>query len=394
MRYYESMVLAEVLKNMFRRKTRTLLTIFGITIGIFAFTVMGSMAEKISLLVSGGTEYYSDKVIVGQGESLFMSGPLNINKAKELEQVQGVKAVSASIYTTLSEKMEAVSFGPPAGISGDDMKGRPYESFDITYQEGREIQANDQGKVVVGADLVKKLDAKVGGKVTVRGKQYEVVGIMNKTLTAPDNTVVMTLSDVQAIYYLDLPEVVQGQIKPDELVNGFTIYPKEGVDPNQLAEKINNEVSDVHASGPKEFEEQIANATGIFNAILFGVALISLLVGGLSVINTMTMSISERTREIGIKKAIGAKTHNIMSEYLTEAALIGFFGGLLGWSLGALTTIIINRVMEDSGNIIFLLTTRISIIAVLFAVILGVVAGFYPAYRAVKLNIVSALREG
>ena len=122
----------EVLKNMFRRKTRSVLTIFGITIGIFAFTVMGSMAEKINLLVSGGSDYYADKVTVNQGDSLFLSGPMDINKAKEIEQVEGVRAVSASVYTTLSESFDAISFGPPASISGEQLKNRPLESFKIS----------------------------------------------------------------------------------------------------------------------------------------------------------------------------------------------------------------------------------------------------------------------
>lgn len=383
----------EVLKNMFRRKGRTVLTIFGITIGIFAFTVMGSMAEKINLLVSGGTEFYSDKVTVSQSDSLFLSGPMGIHKADEIEKVDGVKAVSASVFTTLSESFDAVSFGPPASITGEQLENRDLESFKITYSSGRQLEEGDEGKVVIGADLVKKLDAKVGANVKIRDKDYEVVGIMSRTLTAPDNSVLMTLGDAQKIYFSELPEIVQGQFKPEDVVNGFTVYPDEGVDPNQLAEKIDNEVSDISAFGPQDFQDQIASATGILNAILFGVALISLVVGGLSVINTMTMSISERTKEIGIKKAVGAKTKNILGEYLTEAGLIGLFGGLLGWGLGALTVLAINGAMENSGNQIFLLTSRISLFAILFATILGVVAGFYPAYRATRINIVKALRE-
>jgi putative ABC transport system permease protein len=105
------------------------------------------------------------------------------------------------------------------------------------------------------------------------------------------------------------------------------------------------------------------------------------------------MSISERIREIGIKKAVGAKTSNIMAEYLTEAGLIGLFGGLIGWSLGALTVLLVNRATADSGNQIFLLTWRISLFAIGFAVVLGIIAGIYPAYYAVKINIVKALRE-
>jgi putative ABC transport system permease protein len=384
----------EIIKNMFRRKTRTILTIFGITIGIFAFTVMGSMAEKINLLVNGGTKYYGDKVTVAQSDSLMsVSAPIDINKAKEISRVEGVQAVSASIYTTLSEKMDSVSMGPPASIIGTDFNGEQYETFKVTYSAGRKLRPGDEGKVVVGSDLVKKLGAKVGGTVKVRNHSYQVVGIMNKTLTAPDNEVGMTLADAQKIYFNDLPEMVKGSINEKNVVNGFTVYVKNGQNPDALATKINKQVAGIKASGPKAFQDQIASATGVLNAILFGIALISLLVGGLSIINTMTMSISERVREIGIKKAVGAKRKNIMFEYLAEAGLIGLAGGLLGWGLGALTVLLINGAMADSGNQIFLLSARISIFAVGFAVVLGVIAGAYPAYYAVKLNIVKALRE-
>ncbi len=388
--------MSEVFKNMFRRKARTMLTIFGITIGIFAFTVMGSMAERISLLVNGGTKYYSDKVTVSDEHSSLASlpTPVNVNKADEIAKIDGVNAVSAVVYATLFDDANAVSFGPPPSINGGDLNARQYESFKITYSSGRALQAGDEGKVTVGADLVKKLNAEVGKTVHIKGKDYEVVGIMNKTLTAPDSSVEMILSDAQKILYSSLPEIIRSQTNPKQIATGFTVYVKPGVDPDALATKINQQVKGVKATGPKAFQDQIASATGIFNAILFGVALISLIVGGLSIINTMTMSISERIREIGIKKAVGAKTRNIMQEYLTEAGLIGLIGGLIGWSLGALTVVIINRAMADSGNVIFLLTTRISVFAILFSVVLGIIAGIYPAYYAVRVNIVKALREG
>jgi len=385
----------EILKNMFRRKTRTILTIFGITIGIFAFTVMGSMAEKISLLVSGGSEYYSDKVTVTEENSSLISlpTPMNINKAREIAKVDGVVAVSGTVYAPLSDTIDAVNFGPPPAISATESNADQYESFKITFSAGRNLEPNDRGKVIVGSDLVKKLDAKVGGTVNIRGQNYEVVGIMDKTLTAPDSTVAMSIPDAQQILYDQLPEIIKAGTTPDQVVNGFTVFIEPGVDPDALAEVINEQVDGIKATGPQAFQDQIASATGIFNAILFGVALISLLVGGLSIINTMTMSISERIREIGIKKAVGAKTRNIMAEYLTEAGLIGLLGGVIGWALGALTVMIINDAMADSGNTIFLLTPRISIFAISFSVVLGILAGIYPAYYAVRVNIVKALRE-
>lgn len=383
----------EILKNMFRRKTRTILTIGGITIGIFAFTVMGSMAEKISLLVNGGTRYYSDKVTVSSNNAMYISEPMNINKAAEIAKVPGVAAVAGTVYSPLSDDMSGVSFGPPASISATDPIANKYESFKITFSSGRDLLPGDRGKIVVGSDLVKKLNAKVGSTITVRSKKYEVVGIMNKTLTAPDNAVAVSLPDGQDILHSTLPEIIKNNVKADSVVNGFVVYVNKGVNPDKLAETINAQVKGIKASGPKAFQDQVASATGVLNAILFGIAAISLLVGGLSIINTMTMSISERIKEIGIKKAVGAKTKNIMVEYLTEAGLIGFIGGFIGWALGALTVILVNRAMEDSGNQIFLLTWRISIFAIAFAVILGVIAGIYPAYYAVKINIVKALRE-
>ncbi len=386
------MAMREALKNMMRRKTRTMLTVFGITIGIFAFTVMGSMAEKISLLVSGGTDYYKDKVTVSQTDSFIVQPPMSTSKAKEIARVEGVSQVSGTVFTSLEEKFDEVSLGPPAAIVATEFNSIPYETFKITYN-GRALKEGDNGKVTVGTDLVKKLDAKVGGSVEIRGKNYEVVGIMNKTLTTPDNEVFMTLHDAQQIYYDEQPEVIRAQTKPSDIVNGFTVYIKEGNDPNEVAKSINEQVKEAHAFGPKDFEEQIGKATGIFNAILFGVAIISLIVGGLSVINTMTMSISERTREIGIKKAMGAKTKNILAEYLTEAGLIGLLGGLIGWGLGALVITLVNGALEDSGNVIFLLSARISIFAIAFAVVLGIIAGFYPAFHAAKINIVKALRN-
>src|SRR3972149_8356738 len=180
---------------MLRRKTRTMLTVFGITIGIFAFTVMGSMAEKINLLVSGGTKYYADKVTVSGSDSLFISAPLDIHKKPQIEKVDGVSAVSASVYTSLSEKFDAISFGPPASIVGGERAiEEKYETFKITYSAGRALKDDDNGKGTVGSDLVKKLSAKVGKMNNVLGQRDGAFCGLKKTLTAPDNTVVMALA--------------------------------------------------------------------------------------------------------------------------------------------------------------------------------------------------------
>jgi putative ABC transport system permease protein len=383
----------QILRNVFRRKLRVFLTIFGITIGVLALVVMGSMAEKINLLVSGGTRYYSDKVIVSaEGSSLmFSSGPLSLSKIPEIKAVPGVAEVSGSIGMLLTTQTSA-SFGMPPMIQGSDMRGENLDSFKITYSQGRALTPADQGSVVVGADLVKKLSAKVGGLVTVRGEQFNVVGIFGKTLTAPDSSVWMTLPDAQRLFAQDLPEMVRSQINLQDLATSFVVYPTKGTDPEALATTINQSVSGVKATGPSAFQQEIGSMTGVLNAILYGVALISLIVGGLSVINTMTMSVSERTREIGVRKAIGASDGQIVRQFLAEAAVIGFMGGASGLILGWVAATIANAAGQASNLALFLVTPRLAIGAVVFAIVLGLVSGLYPSLHAARLKPVVALR--
>jgi putative ABC transport system permease protein len=141
-----------------------------------------------------------------------------------------------------------------------------------------------------------------------------------------------------------------------------------------------------------DFDEQIGSATAIFNAILVGIALISLAVGGLSVINTMAMSVAERTREIGIKRAIGGSRVRIVGELVAESALIGFIGGVIGLMLGAGIALLGNELGRESAFMLFLLTPSTAATAVAFSTILGAVAGLIPALHAARLDPVAALR--
>ncbi len=218
------------------------------------------------------------------------------------------------------------------------------------------------------------------------------MGILDKTLTAPDSSVWMTLPDAQRLFMQDLPEMLRSQVNQSDLATSFVVYPTKGTDPEALAKAINQAVPGVKATGPSAFQEEIANSTRILNAILYGIALISLIVGGLSVINTMTMSVSERTREIGVRKAIGASDGQIVRQFLAEAAVIGFIGGATGLILGWMAATVANGLGQASGLTLFLVTPRLAIGAVVFAVVLGLVSGLYPSLHAARLKPVVALR--
>jgi putative ABC transport system permease protein len=383
-----------LLRNIFRRKLRAFLTIFGIAIGVLALVVMGAIAEKLTLLVAGGTTYYEGKVVVsGEGGIAGIgSGLLSTNQMREIEQVSGVARVSATVSGLFDENPPAVNFGTISTFQATDGRDKGFEKFIVTVKAGRDIQNKDRGLVVLGSDLADTLQAGVGDKIEIHDEKFTVVGVWNKTLTAPDNAAAVSMHDAQRLVYDALPGMQRKEINPNTIVSSFVVYPSVGVDAQALAGRIERNVAGVAAMGPDDFEAQVTAPLAVFTSVIYAIAIVSLLVGGLSVINTMTMSVSERTREIGVRKAIGASNAQIMGQFISEAGVIGFIGGLAGLGLGWLIAEAGNAAGQASGNALFLLTPRLAIGSLVFAVVLGIVSGLYPASHAAGLNPVEALR--
>jgi putative ABC transport system permease protein len=415
----------ETLRNIFRHKLRTSLTIFGIAIGIFALTVMGAMAEKMNLMVAGGIRFYTGQItITGKGSFGPGTDLLPSSLLKKIEKIKGVESVQPEVSFLLAEDQGMISFGMPDVVVGSNpgLKNKNRNWRNLELDSGRTLKKGDKLKCVVGADIATSKKLKVGDYLPIRKEKFKVVGIMKKVLTGPDKMVLIPISDARRLYvksspYLralkkqaeqsrslseeelkSLPPEIQERVKKSAsfkesgIITGASVYWKDGVSPSKLANKIVKKVKDIQALSPAEMKKQFQQASVIFNLIILGSALIALIVGGLSVINTMIMSVSERTREIGIKKAVGAKTRHILWEYLLEAGLIGLIGGLIGLSFGSLLASGINSSTASKGVEIFLVSQRLVISALAFAIILGAVAGIYPAVHAARLDPVKALR--
>ena len=385
------------MRDLGRRKLRTTLTILGITIGIWALVVFGSMANKINALVDGGSTYFADKVSLSADAGMggFSAAPMALSTADLVADVDGVAVVIPEVMLLMDEEMSAVSMSVPPMIQGSVAgadQGR--ETFELRYAQGRALAADDEGRrvTVLGSDIARKFDAGVGDTIVLRGAEFEVVGVLEPTLTAPDQTAMVPFRAAQELFVASLPPMVRESVEADSVTTSMTVFPEPGVDPDVLARRIETELPDVSAMSGKDFDEQIGSSMAILNAILIGIALISLVVGGLSVVNTMAMSIAERTREIGIKRAIGGSRLRIVRELVVEAGLIGFIGGAIGLALGALVVTLVNDAGRSSGTVLFDLTTGTAITAVLFSTILGALAGFMPALHAARLDPVSALR--
>jgi putative ABC transport system permease protein len=384
------------LRNLGRRKVRTTLTILGITIGIWALVVFGSMANKIDSLVAGGRDYYSDKVTVNaKGGAMGFGGPMDIGLREQIERLPGVAVVVPHVVLMMSDDIKAMNMGTPAAITSATADAdRGHETFPLHYASGRAIAASDDGTnvVVLGSDLARQYRSSVGDTFVLRGREFTVVGILEPTLTAPDGDAVVPLTAAQELFVGTLPPLVAAKLTPSAIATGFTVYPADGASPETVADEIDASLPDVSTMTGKDFDQQIGSSTSILNSILVGIALISLVVGGLSVINTMAMSIAERTREIGIKRAIGGSRTRIVRELVVEAALIGFIGGAIGLVLGAGVVYLADEAGRSSGTVLFELTARTAVTAVAFSTILGALAGFVPALHAARLDPVSALR--
>ena len=385
------------LRNLGRRKARTTLTVLGITIGIWALVVFGSMANKINALVDGGSSYYEGKLSLSDaagGMGGFSSSPMSLLTADEVRGIDGVKVVVPAVMM-LMDDASAVNMGVPPMITGAVAGAdEGLETFTLSYAEGRALTPADEGKLVttLGSDIAHKYNKHVGDTIVLKGVQFEVVGVLEPTLTAPDQAAGVPLEAAQKLFYDALPPVIRSSLSPYDLVTSMTVYPDPGVDPEVLADRIEAQVPSVAAMTVKDFNKEIGGATAILNSILVGIALISLAVGGLSVINTMAMSIAERTREIGIKRAIGGSRSRIVRELVTESALIGFIGGAIGLILGAIVVVAANEAGRSSGTSLFQLTLGTALSAVVFSTVLGALAGFVPALRAARLDPVTALR--
>ena len=386
--------MTEAISNIWRRPLRTALTILGIVIGVFALTVMGALAEKLNVLVDGGDEYFRTRLFVfdaGAASGFQASSrPVTRDLVERIEELPGVDRATPVLQTLLDPEA-AGGFDLPELLTGIEPETWYDEAIELRVDAGRLLEPGETGNTVVGADLAERYDLRVGDTFTMREHEFTVIGVLERTLTFPDKIAYVPLADAQAIYVASVPDAFEE--RTDELATQIEVFPDDLEDADAVAAAITDEIDGVRAVTPAEVADQIGQASIVFNLIIVGASVIAVIVGGLSVINTMVMTVSERVREIGIKKAVGAPTSAILREFVVEATLLGAIGGIIGLGLGALLVVILNAQTAGSGTSVFLLTPMLLLRSFLFATVLGALAGIYPALRAARLDPVTALRS-
>ncbi|GAC1405168.1 MAG: ABC transporter permease [Candidatus Velthaea sp.] len=387
------MVIA-VLRNLRSRATRTALTVSGIAIGILALVVVGSLAERLQTIVARSGALNSDAVFAlatnvdrfgGDAEAHLRGATATI------KSFGGVRAVVPEVILPYARGGSDGRFGPPALVFGFPPQARAFRAESPAIASGRDLRDDDDRAVVIGADFAAAEHARVGSAIAIYGNSFHVVGIIEKSFTVFDAALVVPFVQAQALMRQNVPPSVAAL--PSAPATALMVIVVPGADTGVLARRITL-LTGLQARDPKEAAANFQSATSIFDAIIFGAALIALLVGAFSIVNTMTIAVTERTREIGIRKAIGAGEGDIVREFLIEAAVIGAIGGAAGILAGALVVMAVNARNAAGGSLeLFALTPRLIAGSFGFSLALSVLAGLVPAFSAARLDPTEALRR-
>ena len=378
-----------IIKNITQRKLRTGLTIFGIGLGIFAVIVMGGMSEHFNMTFDKSMSLTADKIRV-LPEGGFGGGNLNESKVREVKRIPGV----SDAYGFLQAPLDPETLGM---FGGDVVIGLPPDKEeaamkDTKLTEGRFLVPGDGYRAVIGSSVAREFNLKAGDDLELKSKKvqrtssithvrnFTVVGILEYTGSFFDNSVQIPLDRAQKFYDLG------------DTVSFILAIPDPDTDPEDLSRRIELNVEKVKTFSPEELRKQIEQSLIVFSLITISAAALAAIIGGLSVMNTMLMSVSERTKEFGLMKALGAETKDILLMTMGEAALMGILGGIFGIIGGGALVYYLNDYLAARGTILFSITPRLLIISIVFSTLLGVISGMYPAYRAAKMSPMEALR--
>ncbi|MFH1501071.1 MAG: ABC transporter permease [archaeon] len=397
-------------KKLTKRRLRAWLTILGIFIGIMAVVSLISLGEGLRTAVIGQFGAVAVDVLTVQNKGVGFAPPgstviekLNDNDLEIIRDMRGVERVIPRILRVGQLEYNGISgfgYGIDMPDNQDDLEFI-YDRFSLKAAEGRLFSGGDKGKVILGGDF---LDTESFGKQFLLGKKimlvgevkkdYEIVGILEKTSSFQLNSVVYLMHE-------DMVELFQ--IKDE-----YDFFAVQVTDKNQIEEvasdieralrndrneKIGEETFSVQT--PIESLEAVNNVLNIINIIVIGIAAISLLVGGIGIANTMYTSVLERTKEIGVMKAIGAQNKDILWIFLIESGMLGLVGGIIGGLAGLGAAVLAANLANSAlGNPLFQVAVSYPLLigAILFSFLVGALAGILPAYQASRLNPVEALR--
>ena len=391
----------QAIQNVWSNKLRTFLTMLGIIIGVMAVIVIVGLGN-------GMTQSMRDSF------SAMGTNTLSINiwgygsRTVTVEDVYAIGTKNPDLIRSISPQIGFSSNTPKVGtttyrysnVAGVDENFTSMKNY--TVAQGRGLQymdMKDNKQVCVIGDYLNRVaygGRGVGQTIKLGPYKFRIVGVLNAKV---NNTSMQQGSDDDCIY---LPYTIAMRLSNTAMASSYIAIMSDESKANEAKAVVEAYLTDLFKSdsafyvySASEWLEEMNNMINMVIVVLTGIASISLLVGGIGIMNIMLVSVTERTREIGIRKALGAKERVILSQFVVEAATTSALGGVLGIVLGYIVSMAANHVLPMiSSDIDVTVSPSFNSIAVAFgiSVFIGVLFGYLPAKRAARLNPIEALR--
>jgi putative ABC transport system permease protein len=382
-------------------------TIAGIAIGVAGIVALGAMAERIVRFIEGGDRFVLGQISVagrgmGMGTGFTAGGLLPASSIQAIAEVPGVAGVQSQVMLPLNPSTSQFMTLTQELVLGLDlavpMPNRHYREFPV--RAGRFLRAGDRGVVVVGSSFAASHDLRVGSSLMLEGESYQLVGVLERMLTAPDRFVIVSIEDARRQWVAKDPllrtALASGGValQASDLNTGAAVGWRDGEDPDAVARRIAAQVPGVNVQIPSELSGLLRSSTAFFSALLVGMGVLALVIGGLSLANTVAAAVFERIRDFGVKRALGASDLQLGREVLGEALAVTLTGGALGVALALLLGGAVDGWAARSGQQLFLFSGRLLTGTLAFSVLLGVAAAGYATLRVVRLSPAEAIRRG
>jgi len=393
-------------RSLQRRRLRSLLTMLGVFIGVATIVTLIALGQGLEDSIEQQfAEIGTDKVFVqprgsqGGADATGSTAKLTEKDLDVVRRTAGVESAGGGLIRVVKveyndETRFVGMFTIPPDSEGEKLT---YEAFGIDPYEGRVLDSNDGKKVMVGfgqrqGDVFSK-EVKVRDSITINDEKFKVVGIMDTFGNNQDDKSVLLTE-----------EVAQDLLGVGDTLDNVFAKVESTQDPAVVAERIKKDLrksrglkegkEDFTVTTATDFLDTVNNVLNIVQIFLFGIASISLVVGGIGIVNTMYTAVIERTQEIGVMKAMGARNKDITTIFLFESGVLGFTGGLIGIIIGVGFAKIVEHGLAASGNSFLQasVSPMLIILTLFFSFAFGAAAGTFPAMQASKLKVTDALR--
>ena len=392
--------------NLMHRKLRSWLTMIGIFIGIAAVVALVSLGQGFKQAINNEFKKIgTDKLFITAKSGFGSPGTnaaikLTKDDLREIKKVSGIENTASFLLANSKVEFEnSIGFFPIQSIPEGSGKKVLAETQSIKVNEGRDLRDNDRSSSIVGVSFVdKKLlgkPLKMRDKIKIQNVEFTIVGILEKTGDPGRDNSIFILED-------KLREIFNEQEKVDVII--VKVANVENID--IIADKIKSALrrfrnvkkdeEDFDVQTPDQLLGSFGDVLNIVQAVLIGIAAISLLVGGIGIANTMYTAIIERTKDIGIMKSIGATNKSILLIFLFESGLLGLMGGLIGVLLGFGLSYLVEFIAKGvvGTNLIeAYFSYGLLFGALVFSFAIGALFGVMPARQAALLQPVNALRS-